>query len=209
MDNLAVKIREKIVELQGEFERGVEERRQRFKYRLEQKRVIFEKEVILRHRLLRIRLLKYLHESKALALVTAPVIYSVIIPLALLDLFITAYQLVCFPVYRIPRVRRDEYVVMDRKYLEYLNLIQKLNCIYCEYGNGVIAYAREVASRTEQFWCPIKHARKIKGVHERYYDFLEYGDGEEFNKKFEVQRDKCRACETGCQQPNKAQKSSS
>lgn len=29
------------------------------------------------------------------------------------------------------------YVVFDRRHLAYLNAIEKLNCAYCEYGNGV------------------------------------------------------------------------
>jgi hypothetical protein len=33
------------------------------------------------------------------------------------------------------------------------------------YANGVFAYVREVGSRTEQYWCPIKHARRVLGVH--------------------------------------------
>ena len=89
-------------------------------------------------------------------------IYSLIIPISLLDLFITVYQHICFRVYGVPLVKRGEYVVRDRKYLQYLNIIQKVNCMYCEYSNGVISYAREVASRTEQYWCPIKHAHKVK-----------------------------------------------
>ena len=64
MDNLAVKIREKISELQEEFERGVEERREKFRYRLEQGKVVFEKEIITRHRLLRMKLLRFLSQSK-------------------------------------------------------------------------------------------------------------------------------------------------
>lgn len=192
------RLRSIIGQLQDEIERELEQKRIEFRYRIEQKRVIFEQGVVAQHRLLRMKILRFLRESKILAIVTAPVIYSVIIPLALLDLFITVYQHICFRVYNVPLVVRGEYVVMDRKYLAYLNWIEKLNCIYCEYGNGVIAYAREVASRTEQFWCPIKHARKIKGVHERYYDFIEYGDTQDFRKKLGDQREKCRACETPC-----------
>ena len=30
--------------------------------------------------------------------------------------------------------------------------------------------------RTEQYWCPIKHARKILDAHPRYDTFLDYGD---------------------------------
>jgi len=42
---------------------------------------------------------------------TAPIIYAVIVPLVLLDLFVTVYQSVCFPVYGIPKVRRREYLI--------------------------------------------------------------------------------------------------
>jgi hypothetical protein len=59
-------------------------------------------------------------------------------------------------------------VVIDRHRLGYLNPVQKLNCVFCGYGNGVIAYAREITARTEQYWCPIKHALKVKGSHDRY-----------------------------------------
>lgn len=198
MDSLAVRIREKISELQDEFEKGVEERRQKFSYTLEKGKVVFEQGVEARHRLLRMKLLRFLRESKVLPIVTCPVIYSLIIPISMLDLFMTIYQHICFRVYNIPRVKRSEYVVMDRKYLQYLNIIQKLNCVYCEYSNGVISYAREIASRTEQFWCPIKHARKVKHTHDRYYEFLEYGDSDNFLVKMDEQRDKCRACEEPC-----------
>lgn len=193
--NLADKIREKLAEIQSDVEQGFEERRQKFNYKLEREKVVFEKEVAQRHRLLKMKLSSFLRTSPLMMFVTAPVIYSVAIPIAMLDLFVTVYQTICFPVYGIPKVKRSEYVVMDRKYLAYLNVIQKINCIYCEYGNGVIAYAREVASRTEWFWCPIKHAKKAKGLHEHYYDFIDYGDDENFQQKWDDLRGKCRACE--------------
>ena len=46
---------------------------------------------------------------------------------------------------------RGQYIVIDRHRLKYLNAIEKLNCVYCGYGNGVIAYARDIAGRTEQY----------------------------------------------------------
>jgi len=141
-------------------------------------------------------LLRFLRDSPVLFIVTAPLIYAQIIPTLVADAFVTLYQWICFPVYGIPLVKRSEYVVMDRKYLAYLNLIEKINCIYCEYANGVIAYVREVASRTEQYWCPIKHVRKIKEPPQRYYEFLEYGDAEKFHENWDKERQKCRACET-------------
>ena len=69
-------------------------------------------------------------------------------------------QAICFRSYRIPRVRRMDYIRLDRSQLAYLNWVETLNCLYCGYANGVAAYVREIAGRTEQYWCPIKHALK-------------------------------------------------
>jgi hypothetical protein len=78
--------------------------------------------------------------------------------------------------------------VIDRYALNYLNAMEKLNCVYCGYVNGLIAYVQEIAARTEQYWCPIKHARKIGSIHSRYNKFFEYGDGNEYRKKIETIR---------------------
>jgi hypothetical protein len=111
-------------------------------------------------------------------LLTMPLIYGMALPLMILDLSVSLYQLGCFTAWGIQRVPRREYVVIDRHRLGYLNPVQKLNCVFCGYGNGVIAYAREITARTEQYWCPIKHALKVKGSHDRYRDFQAYGDAE-------------------------------
>jgi hypothetical protein len=66
--------------------------------------------------------------------------------------------------------------------LSYLNALEKLNCVYCGYANGTLAYAREIAARTEQFWCPIKHARRVGGVHLRGERFFEFGDAEAYRQ---------------------------
>jgi hypothetical protein len=123
-------------------------------------------------------------------LLTMPLIYGMIIPMALMDLAVSVYQLGCFTAWGIERVRRRDYVVIDRQRLNYLNPVQKLNCVYCGYGNGVIAYAREITARTEQYWCPIKHALKVKGSHERYAAFLDYGDAEGFVKSSAAYRER-------------------
>ena len=72
--------------------------------------------------------------------------------------------------------------MFDRADLPYLNLIEKFNCLYCSYGNGVAAYTREVAARTEQYWCPIKHARHIRAAHDRYPRFFDHGDAEAYRQ---------------------------
>ena len=123
-------------------------------------------------------------------LLTLPLIYGMVLPLAILDLAVSLYQLGCFAAWKIERVRRRDYVVIDRHRLAYLNPVQKLNCVYCGYGNGVIAYAREITARTEQYWCPIKHALKVKGSHDRYATFLDYGDAEGFVKSSAAYRER-------------------
>lgn len=142
------------------------------------------------HRRLKASLPQYIVKAKPLKVLTAPIIYSLIVPFVLLDLAVTLYQAICFPIYGIPKVKRKDYLVFDRGRLAYLNLIEKINCTYCSYGNGLLAYVREIAARTEQHWCPIKHARRIKSPHAWYNRFLDYGDTETYRREIEkIRRD--------------------
>jgi hypothetical protein len=101
---------------------------------------------------------------------------------------VSIYQIVCFKIYKIPAVKRSKYIIIDRHNLAYLNIIEKINCFYCEYFNGLILYIQEIAARTEQYWCPIKHARKLSAMHSRYHKFLEYGDCQDYQKKLDALR---------------------
>ncbi len=94
----------------------------------------------------------------------------------MLDLAVALYQTVCFPIYGIPKVRRSDYLIFDRGRLAYLNAVEKVACIYCSYANGLLAYITEMAARTEQHFCPIKHARRDLRSHSRYAHMLPYGD---------------------------------
>ena len=169
---------DRIQTLQEEVEEEYRLRREEF----DRRRAELADELARQQRRYKVGLLRFLVRSRLLVALTAPVIYLGWIPFLLMDLFVSLYQSVCFPIYRIPRVRRSDYLVFDREDLPYLNLIEKFNCFYCSYGNGVAAYAREVAARTEQYWCPIKYARRIKGAHERYPKFFDYGDAEAFRQ---------------------------
>jgi hypothetical protein len=135
---------------------------------------------------------RYLLEADLLSLLTAPIIYSLLLPFAVLDLWVMLYQAICFPIYRIARVPRRRYFAIDRHKLAYLNRIEKMNCTFCSYANGVLAYTREVAARTEQYWCPIKHARTIPVPHSRYEGFFEYGDAERYRRDLRHVRDALR-----------------
>ena len=48
--------------------------------------------------------------------------------------------------------------------------------------------ALEADLRTEQYFCPIKHARKILGTHSHYNRFLAYGEAENYEAKLEAYR---------------------
>ena len=150
----------RIRELQDEMEEEFARRRAAFRYRFENGRVVFEAEVRRRHREMRVRLSTFLRHTRPMSIITAPVIYAMIVPFVTLDLFVTIYQAVCFPAYGIDKVRRADFIRIDRHHLAYLNALQKLNCVYCGYCNGLIGYVQEIAGRTEAYWCPIKHAAR-------------------------------------------------
>jgi hypothetical protein len=173
----------KIAELQAEIDAEIAKRNAALRIGFEKGRVAFEEELLRRHRELKIALSTYILNANPLVVITAPVIYAMIVPFVLLDLFVTVYQAVCFPVYGIPKVKRADYFIFDRHHLAYLNALEKLNCAYCSYANCLIAYVREIAARTEQYWCPIKHARRVIGSHPRYLVFDDYGDAESYQKR--------------------------
>jgi len=183
------RLTEKLRSVEAEIEAELAKRREELRFRLENRRIVFEQEVLRIHRQLKTRASRYFIDANPLIVLTAPVIYSLIVPIVLLDLWVMAYQAVCFPAYRIPLVRRRDYLVFDRHHLAYLNIIEKINCAYCSYCNGAIAFVREVASRTEVYWCPIKHARRVLGPHPHYQGFADFGDAEGFRKRLEQMKD--------------------
>lgn len=83
---------------------------------------------------------------------------------------------------------RADYIIFDRGQLIYLNVLERFNCFYCSYANRLIAYVREIAGRTEQHWCPIKHAQRLRSPHSRYPHFLGYGDANAYSCQIETVR---------------------
>jgi hypothetical protein len=190
MDDRSAGILERIAALEAELEARLEAQRRLFRYTLERKRVTFEAAARQQHKKLRTGVVQFLWKAGLLRLVAGIVIYVQIVPLLLVDLAVTTYHAVCFPIFGIAKVARGDYIVIDRHQLGYLNAIEKLNCLYCSYANGLLAYAREIVGRTEEHFCPIKHARTQRGQHRRYYQFADYGDAEGFRKKMaEVTRE--------------------
>ena len=158
--------------------------------------VQFTEDAKARHGQLRVKPLRYMLHSRFLVLLTAPVIWLCLIPIVLTDIIGSLYQAICFPIYGIPKVKRRDYVAFDRHRLTYLNFVEKLNCEYCAYVNGILGYFTEIAARTEQHWCPIKHARCLKCAHSRYKKFLDFGDAEKYRQQVEEIRRAYRDIET-------------
>lgn len=176
-------------DLEDEFDRQLTRTRKEFNYQLRRGRVVFEKNMRRLQRQQRTGLWQYLSQASLLTVLTAPIIYAMVVPILLVDVTFTLYQHICFRVYRIPLVHRRDYVVIDRHHLAYLNAIEKLNCVYCGYGNGVIAYAREITARTEQYWCPIRHARRTPDPHPHIERFVDFGDAQQWHEKLPVLRE--------------------
>lgn len=118
-------------------------------------------------------------------LISTPLIYSLIIPLVILDIFTEVYHQICFRLYKLPLVKRSNYIRIDRHKLKYLGLINKVGCIYCGYANGLIHYVSEIGARTEKYWCGIQHKR-VKGfiAPKHHKDFVKYGDEKAYRKKY-------------------------
>ncbi len=176
-------------ELSAELELDLENFRQKLHYSIERGKIHFQEGALKVQKTFKKNLYHYFKESNVLFFITVPIIYSLAIPLVLLDIFLFFYQLICFPLYRIKKVARNEYLIIDRQHLAYLNIIEKINCMYCGYGNGLLSYALEIASRTEAFWCPIKHAKALKDPHSRYHQFAEYGDAQGYQQNIEQARE--------------------
>ncbi len=158
-------------------------------YPVQGRRPAFPDDVRDAHRKVRTPLWRYLLDARPLAILTAPLIYLCLIAFVFLDLSVSLYQAICFPVYGIPKAKRSDYLIFDRGALLYLNVLERFNCIYCSYANGLIAYVMEIVGRTEQHWCPLKHARKAAAQHSRYNWFLPYGDANAYRAKIEDVRE--------------------
>jgi hypothetical protein len=179
---------DKIKVLENELVEELQKQGTEFSYEILKRQVHFEENVVKRHKEFTKRLVFYFRDAPLKHWLSVPFIWMCFIPVAFLDVTVSLYQWVCFPLYGIPKVKRQDYIVFDRQYLNYLNLIEKLNCAYCSYVNGFIAYVQEIAGRTEQFWCPIKHAKRIKTLHSRYRKFFDYGDAEAYRADIETVR---------------------
>jgi hypothetical protein len=185
MNDRIAHILARMASLEAELRTAVHAQESRMFFQINGRRVQFERSVEVAHRKLKTNFFRWLVTDRPQNLITGPIIYAMALPLLMLDLCVSFYQWTCFPIYGIAKVRRGDYIVLDRQYLSYLNFIEKFHCTYCAYGAGLVAYIGEVIARTEQYFCPIKHARKILGTHARYNRFLAYGEAEAYEAKLE------------------------
>lgn len=188
MNTTVTDILARIQRLEEELEAEFKRRRDALQADFDNRRVHFEEAMLAQQRRFKTSLLRYVLHAELRHVPAIPFIYGLIVPMLVLDLALSLYQWICFPLFRIERVRRSDCWVYDRSHLAYLNALEKLNCAYCSYGNGLAAYFSEIASRTEQYWCPIKHSRRVLHAHARYHHFVDYGDAEQFKSELQSLR---------------------
>ncbi|USN58951.1 MAG: hypothetical protein H6767_02450 [Candidatus Peribacteria bacterium] len=184
MNSKISKILEDISKKREELYLEYEKLREKYGFHFANGKIVFNSEAKKKNRSFKESILNYLFSSQVRHLLSLPFIYMMIIPTVILDLFLSVYQHICFRLYHIPLVNRSEYITAERKQLDYLNVIQKFHCLYCSYVNGIFSFAVEVGGRTEKYWCPIKHAKKMRGGHDWEKHFADYGDPEGFKECF-------------------------
>ena len=177
-------IQDKRKELSLEYDKLSEKLRKQYEFTFEKWRVFFSRKSKKSQKLYKKPLLKYLIPRNFRHFLSIPFIYMMIVPAVFLDICLFIYQQTALRLYGIPLVNRSDYIQFDRKHLAYLNLLQKIYCLYCSYVNGLFQYAVEVAGRTEKYWCPIKAARRKAWLHNWEEYFADYGDAEGFQKVF-------------------------
>lgn len=174
----------KINDLNKQLGEKYDQLTEKYGFNFSGKKIVFLQEIRKRNKKFKIPTWKYVIPKHIRHLLSLPFIYIMIVPTVILDIFLTIYQAVAFSLYHIPKVKHKDFIVFDRRFLDYLNIVQKVHCLYCTYVNGVFAFAVEIAGRTERYWCPIKAAHKPKFHHGWYSEFADYGNPEEWNEKF-------------------------
>ncbi|MCH2188750.1 hypothetical protein MK079_02905 [Candidatus Gracilibacteria bacterium] len=177
---LFTEIEQKKNELLKEYETYKKE----YHFEILKDKIIFPENIKKIHKKIKVSVPQSVLGATIRTIISIPFIYMMILPAIILDIFLWCYQQTALRLYSIPLVKRSDYIVYNRQHLEYLNALEKLNCIYCSYFNGLMGYAVEVAGRTEAYWCPIKHAKKNNTWHAWQKDFADYGDAKGFRKQY-------------------------
>ncbi|KYJ85885.1 hypothetical protein [Sulfurovum riftiae] len=189
---MSERIKEMMVEIEDlrqKLKEEIEQQEKKIDYEIKNGYIRFEDEVLSKQKENMKHLLAWFGETPFIQLLSAPIVYGMVLPALLLDLMLFVYTYVVGRVFKITFVQRKDYIVFDRQYLGYLNIVEKLNCLYCAYFNGLMQYSAAIAGRTELYFCPIKHAKKIAYDHNYYDAFFAYGDGEKYPQKLEKLRE--------------------
>jgi len=161
MNNRIRQLLDQMTALEKELQETIAQQEGQLRYKIEDRRIVFEQAIRDAHRKVRLGVFRWFLTVRPQNYLTMPIIYGMAVPLLLFDLFVSFYQLTCFPVYRIARVKRADYIVYDHHLLAYLNIIEKAHCLYCSYAVGLLAYAGEIIARTEQMFCPAYGAMPV------------------------------------------------
>ena len=178
------KILEEIQNKKEELIKEYSKLKDKYGFKIEGKKIIWNKQKKEELKKQKKPILDTIFWTEFREILSIPFIYAMIIPAVILDIFLFIYQNTAVRLYKIPLVKRSDYIVFDRRQLVYLNFLQKINCMYCSYFNWIMQFAVEVAWRTEKYWCPIKHARKKAWSHDWEQFFADYGDPEWFKQTF-------------------------
>ncbi len=172
---------EEIAQLKAQLKDEIAKQESDIAYEIRRGRIHFSEATVREQKERITHFFQYLKEAPLLHILSAPIVYMMILPAIFLDVLLFIYVKTIFPIYKFPIIKRGDYIVFDRQYLGYLNFIEKLNCVYCSYFNGLMNYTVAVAARSELYFCPIKHAKKIAYQHEHYQDFLSYADAKSYH----------------------------
>lgn len=178
------KILESIEKLKKDLRQEYINLQSKYDFFIQKRKIVFSLDAKNKQRLQKINVWFYAFTPDIKHLLSIPFIYWMIIPALFLDFALYIYQWAAYFFYWIPRVERKDYFIYDRKFLSYLNLIQKINCLYCSYVNWLFAFAVEIWWRTEQYWCPIKHALNSDSEHRYFKSYADYWDPDWFNEIF-------------------------
>ena len=120
-------------------------------------------------------------------LVGAPLVWLMIVPVIISDIFLEIYHQIAFPIFGIRKVKRSQYIkIWDREKLPYLTWYEKIGCMYCGYVNGWLHYASVVAGRTQNYFCAIAHLESRGFVPSEYEkSFAKYGDEAALRRRYE------------------------
>lgn len=164
--------------------------RKKYWFSYEKWKLIFDKKIVEYNKKFKEWVLKYIFTAKIKNLLWAFFIYPMIIPALFLDIFLTIYMNAVFRLYDIKLLKRKDFFNYDRKYLDYLNIFEKFNCLYCSYFNWLMSYGSEIAWKTEEYWCPIKYSRRMKILHSSQQNFVDYWDAKWFREMYDESRKK-------------------